>query len=172
MQALRYEACDDSRLSRFLVKRAHGSVTVACMLFWYLCTELDDPAFGARASYMQASMINGIHCHVCIANYTSPLPYNTKMPSTRLQACLLLMSKQPLQLTFSACQGAFLQHGSPGIIEESISLQLNLMARLRHIIDIVKVRKFSCWQRSSSGFMLCIANHSTTCNLFYPAVFT
>lgn len=36
-------------------------------------------------------------------------------------------------------QGAFLQHNSPGVIEECISQQLNLMARLRHIVDIVKV---------------------------------
>lgn len=53
LQALRYESCDDSRLARFLVGRAHRSVTLACFLFWYLCTELDDPVFGPRASYVQ-----------------------------------------------------------------------------------------------------------------------
>ena len=36
-------------------------------------------------------------------------------------------------------QGAFLQQNSVGVIEESISQQLNLAARLRHIVDIVKV---------------------------------
>lgn len=36
-------------------------------------------------------------------------------------------------------QGAFLQQSSPGATEEAISAQLNLIARLRHIVDIVKV---------------------------------
>jgi hypothetical protein len=53
LQALRYESCDDSRLARFLVERAQRSVALACFLFWYLCTELDDPTFGPRASFVQ-----------------------------------------------------------------------------------------------------------------------
>jgi hypothetical protein len=44
----------------------------------------------------------------------------------------------------AAMQGAFLQHSSAGVIEESISQQLNLAARLRHIVDIIKVCRLAC----------------------------
>ncbi|GAB4822067.1 hypothetical protein N2152v2_009113 [Parachlorella kessleri] len=99
VQALRYESCDSSQLARFLVERAQRSVTVACFLFWYLCTELDDPTFGPRASYVQ---------------------------------------------------GAFLQQNSVGAIEESISQQLNLAARLRHIVDIVKAWRGSAAKKTEA----------------------
>ena len=50
LQALRYEASDDSRLAGFLVARARRSTTLASFLYWYLLTELEDDAFMPRAA--------------------------------------------------------------------------------------------------------------------------
>ena len=50
VQALRYEAAADSRLSRFLVSRAAGNPVMGIRLHWYLYTEFQDPIFGSRAS--------------------------------------------------------------------------------------------------------------------------
>lgn len=57
VQALRYEAADDSRLASFLVSRARRSITVASFLFWYLLTELGEDSFGPRASVVQSAII-------------------------------------------------------------------------------------------------------------------
>jgi Phosphoinositide 3-kinase family, accessory domain (PIK domain) len=48
-QALRYEAADDSPLSRFVVSRAARDLGLGVALHWYLYTEWEDPGFGPRA---------------------------------------------------------------------------------------------------------------------------
>jgi len=50
VQALRYEAADDSQLSRFVVSRAATNSVLGILLHWYLYTEFQDPAFGSRAA--------------------------------------------------------------------------------------------------------------------------
>jgi phosphatidylinositol 3-kinase len=50
VQALRYEAADDSQLSRFVVGRAATNRVLGILLHWYLYTEFQDPAFGPRAA--------------------------------------------------------------------------------------------------------------------------
>ncbi len=50
IQALRYEAADDSQLSRFVVSRAATNSVLGILLHWYLYTEFQDPAFGRRAA--------------------------------------------------------------------------------------------------------------------------
>ncbi len=52
VQALRYEASDDSQLASFIVNRAIRSIDLAVPLHWYLYTEWEDPTFGARAGYV------------------------------------------------------------------------------------------------------------------------
>lgn len=50
VQALRYEAGADSKLSRFLVARAANNPVMGIRLHWYLYTEFQDPIFGTRAA--------------------------------------------------------------------------------------------------------------------------
>mmetsp|Transcript_623 Transcript_623/g.1491 ORF Transcript_623/g.1491 Transcript_623/m.1491 type:complete len:866 (+) Transcript_623:255-2852(+) len=50
VQALRFEATDDSRLARFLIARAVRNPDIGIYLHWYLFTEWEDPLFGPRAS--------------------------------------------------------------------------------------------------------------------------
>lgn len=94
VQALRYEEEDKSELSHFLLERSLKSVKVASSLFWYLCSELEDPSFGTRAQNLQTSLL------------------------------------------------AALSSGSTGnesaVPKSCIPLQLNLMARLRHLFESVR----------------------------------
>jgi phosphatidylinositol 3-kinase len=60
VQALRYEPDDASQLARFLVERARSSQSVGTLLFWYLCTEMDDPSFGARASALNGELLSAV----------------------------------------------------------------------------------------------------------------
>lgn len=61
VQALRYEPTDDSQLSRFLISRALHAPAVASSLFWYLCSELEDPTFGPRASIVNSDLLNAVN---------------------------------------------------------------------------------------------------------------
>lgn len=95
VQALRYEEQDKSELSLFLLQRALASPTIASSLFWYLCSELDDPLFGTRAQTLQTSLLSAI------------------------------------------------SSGSSGettvrVPKSCIPLQLNLLARLRHLFDSIR----------------------------------
>jgi phosphatidylinositol 3-kinase len=49
VQALRYEASDNSQLAHFIVSRAQKNATIGNFLHWYLWTEWEDPTFGSRA---------------------------------------------------------------------------------------------------------------------------
>ncbi len=57
VQALRYQDEDQSELSDFLVQRACRNTLIASSLFWYLCAEIEDDAFGARAQALQKSLL-------------------------------------------------------------------------------------------------------------------
>jgi len=64
VQALRFEAEDDSPLARFLVSRAVRNATLANFLQWYLFVELADASFSERAGHIlsmfeQASLERG-----------------------------------------------------------------------------------------------------------------
>ncbi|BDA44872.1 phosphatidylinositol 3-kinase VPS34 [Coccomyxa sp. Obi] len=60
VQALRYEAADDSRLAAFLVQRAISDPTLAIFLHWYLYVEWEDPAFGPRAAAVHKRLQEGL----------------------------------------------------------------------------------------------------------------
>lgn len=95
VQALRYEEQDKSELSHFLLQRALASPTIASSLFWYLCSELDDPVFGSRAQTLQTSLLSAIS---------------------------------------SGSSGEILVR----VPKSCIPLQLNLLARLRHLFDSIR----------------------------------
>ncbi|KAK9813719.1 hypothetical protein WJX73_005251 [Symbiochloris irregularis] len=52
VQALRYEAADDSPLASLLVARARTNSSLAIQLHWYLFVDWEDPVFGLRAAYV------------------------------------------------------------------------------------------------------------------------
>eukprot|EP00887_Chlorella_sp_A99_P006299 scaffold3.g6299.t1 len=60
--ALRYEAGDDSRLSRFLLARARRSLALGSFLFWYLITEMqeDSSPFAPRAGAVHAALMSAL----------------------------------------------------------------------------------------------------------------
>ncbi|KAF8067321.1 Phosphatidylinositol 3-kinase [Scenedesmus sp. PABB004] len=60
VQALRFEASDNSRLARFLVSRAARNPGFATLLHWYLFTEWEDPQFGGRASAVHGALVAGL----------------------------------------------------------------------------------------------------------------
>ena len=92
---MRYEEQDKSELSHFLLQRALASPTIASSLFWYLCSELDDPVFGSRAQTLQTSLLSAIS---------------------------------------SGSSGEILVR----VPKSCIPLQLNLLARLRHLFDSIR----------------------------------
>jgi phosphatidylinositol 3-kinase len=95
VQALRYEEQDKSELSLFLLQRALASPTIASSLFWYLCSELDDPVFGIRAQTLQTSLL-------------------------------------------SAISSGGSSETTVRVPKSCIPLQLNLLARLRHLFDSIR----------------------------------
>jgi hypothetical protein len=153
LQALGYEAADDSRLASFLVARARHSITVASFLFWYLLTELGDDAFGPRASIVQVEGRGraGQGRAGCLAGWlTAPAAARAcclllASPPSRLYAALLLpMPACCVCPPAPACPhlqsaiiGATGQQASP--TEECIHQQVMLMARLKHISETVSV---------------------------------
>eukprot|EP00878_Enallax_costatus_P036478 GHUV01040968.1.p1 GENE.GHUV01040968.1~~GHUV01040968.1.p1 ORF type:complete len:502 (+),score=176.25 GHUV01040968.1:517-2022(+) len=60
VQALRFEASDNSRLARFLVNRAARNPAFATFLHWYLFTEWEDQEFGSRASAVHGALVNAL----------------------------------------------------------------------------------------------------------------
>lgn len=61
VQALRYEAADNSKLAKFLITRATQNPAFATFLHWYLFTEWEDPNFGTRASAVHTAFVNALH---------------------------------------------------------------------------------------------------------------
>ena len=59
VQALRYEAVDDSRLARFITARAKQGVVLGSLLHWYLYTEWEDAEFGPRAQAVHRHLLAG-----------------------------------------------------------------------------------------------------------------
>jgi phosphatidylinositol 3-kinase len=51
---------DTSRLATFLIARAVANPAFATFLHWYLFTECEDPAFGARASAVHGALVNAL----------------------------------------------------------------------------------------------------------------
>eukprot|EP00879_Flechtneria_rotunda_P010868 GHRR01011358.1.p1 GENE.GHRR01011358.1~~GHRR01011358.1.p1 ORF type:complete len:821 (+),score=283.38 GHRR01011358.1:733-3195(+) len=60
VQALRFEATDNSRLAKFLVHRATQNAAFAIFLHWYLFTEWEDPEFGGRASAVHGALVTAL----------------------------------------------------------------------------------------------------------------
>ncbi len=56
VQALRFEAEDDSELASFLVARACQSAALACHLHWFLVVEWEDARFAPRATRVHAAL--------------------------------------------------------------------------------------------------------------------
>ena len=95
VQALRYEEQESSELSQFLLERASKNKYIASSLFWYLCSELEDPDFGHRAELLQGLLLSELAAN------------ETEHPDN--------------------------------IQEGSIPLQLNLLARLRHLFESIRM---------------------------------
>lgn len=109
VQALRYERLDTSTLAYFLVARANHSMPLATGLFWYLCSELDDPSFGERAKVIQTMLIS-----------PNIIP---QTPSSDVQDIM-----KDVGVSQSGVRQA----------QDCIPLQLNLIARLRHLSEEMK----------------------------------
>ena len=97
VQALRYEAADESPLSKFLLERARCNDIICSSVFWHLCSELEDESFGARAQVLQTALLSELGGDANEAN--------------------------DVKKSFA---------------HASIPLQLNLLARLRHLHDSIR----------------------------------
>eukprot|EP00873_Tetraselmis_striata_P009874 jgi/Tetstr1/430138/TSEL_019971.t1 len=60
VQALRYEAADESKLAQFLIKRAIRNPVLGMHLHWYLFTEWEDQNFGPRASKVHEAFVQAL----------------------------------------------------------------------------------------------------------------
>ena len=110
VQALRYERKDISALACFLVARATHAMSLATGLFWYLCAELDDSSFGERAKMVQTMLI-------------AP---ETLSKREEMNEAALRLHREVRESEGNAAA------------QECIPLQLNLVARLRHLSEEMK----------------------------------
>jgi phosphatidylinositol 3-kinase len=60
VQALRYESYDESDLFSFLLEKSLKNRQISSSVFWHLCSELEDEAFGSRAQVLQTALLRSL----------------------------------------------------------------------------------------------------------------